>query len=154
MKKRNILLVVLGFIVLFTLTGCGNKTVKATSDFKSIAESKGYTVSDVTSQYSSYPDVTEATVAQSSSGYQLEFYVLDEIENAKNMFETNRETFDQNKGSNYSHSEVNLGNYSTYSLTNDGYYMYLSRVENTLLYVRVPKSYKDDIKGFVKELGY
>lgn len=32
--------------------------------------------------------------------------------------------------------------------------MHVSRIDNTLLYVRAKDTYKKDIKKFVKELGY
>lgn len=154
MKKRKFLFVVICFFMLFALTGCGSKTVKNTSDFKSIAENHNYTITDVTSQYASYGYIKEATVAQSSDGWQVEFYVLDDEGNATSMFNTNKSTFENYKGNSSSESSSSMGNYSSYTLTSSGYYMHLCRVDNTLLYVKVPDTYKDDVKNLVKELGY
>lgn len=154
MKRKNIFLISICFLMLITLTGCGNKKVASSSDFKSIAESNDYIVSDVKNQYSAYDSVKEAYVAQHNSEYQLEFYVLDSSDSATQMFNTNKKTFEGYKGSSSSESSSNMGNYSKYALTSSGYYMYLCRVDNTLLYVRVNDSYKDSIKDFVKKLGY
>jgi hypothetical protein len=32
--------------------------------------------------------------------------------------------------------------------------MHLCRVDNTLLYARIPDAYKDDAKAIIKKLGY
>ena len=154
MKNKSILFGVVCFLMLFALTGCGSKTAITTSDFKSKTENLGYTNIDVTSQYSSYDYIQEATVAQSSDGYQVEFYVLDDKGNATSMFNTNKSTFESYKGNSSSESSSSMGNYSSYTLTSSGYYMHLCRVDNTLLYVRVKDTYKDSVKNLIKELGY
>ena len=154
MKKKNVLLGVICFLMLFALTGCGKKTAITTSTFKSKTESLGYTTADVTSQYASYGYVQEATIAQSSDGYQVEFYVLNDAANATSMFNTNKATFESYKGNSSAESSSNMDNYSIYTLTSSGYYMHLCRVDNTLLYVRVNDSYKDSVQSLIKELGY
>lgn len=154
MKKRNILFGVVCFLMLFALTGCGNKTAITTSEFKSKTERLGYTNVDVTSQYASYGYIKEATVAQSPNGFQVEFYVLDDDGNATSMFNTNKGTFETYKGNSSSESSSSMGNYSSYTLNSSGYYMHLCRVDNTLLYIKVTDTYKDSIKSLIKELGY
>ena len=49
---------------------------------------------------------------------------------------------------------IDINNYSSYTLKTGGYYMYLSRVDNTFLYVKVKDTYQDSVKKMVKELGY
>lgn len=154
MKKRNIIFGVVCFFMLFALTGCGNKTAITTSDFKTKTEKLNYTTTDITSQYASYGYIQEATVAQSSDGYQVEFYVLDDAGNATSMFNTNKTTFDSYKGNSSTEISASMGNYSSYTLTSSGYYMHLCRVDNTLLYVKVNDTYKDSVKSLIKELGY
>ncbi len=154
MIKKKYFFGILCLAILFLLTACGNKTAIATSKFASTMEKKGYTITDVSSQYSTYKYINEATVAQSPDGWQIEFYVLDNNANTKGMFNTNQKTFEAYKESSSAESSVNLGNYSTYTLTSAGYYMYLCRVDNTLLYVKVASEFKNTIKDLVKELGY
>lgn len=140
--------------MLFALTGCGSKQVITTSDFKTKTKSLNYNTADVISQYSSYEYIKEATVAQSSDGYQVEFYVLDNVDNATSMFNTNKSTFESYKGNFSSESSSSMGNYSSYTLTSGGYYMHLCRVDNTLLYVKVEDTYKEPVESLIKELGY
>ena len=153
MKKKGIVFGVLCFLMLFLVTGCGKKTVITTSEFISKAEKAGYQTTDITAQYSSYEYVKEATIAKNDN-YQVEFYVIDGEDKAKGMFDTNKADFENSKGSSSSYSTVNLANYSTYALTSSGKYKYIARVDSTLLYIDVDEKYKDDVKKFVKELGY
>ena len=154
MKKRNIFLSILVVLLLFTLTGCGKKNVATGEDFKSLFEEKGYTIYDVTSQFSSLGVIESATIAQSNNGYQVEFYVLKDQGEAVAMFNTNSATFETYKGNTSSGTTSSANNYSTYSLTSSGYYMYLCQVDNTLLYVKIPDAYKNEVKKVVKQFGY
>ena len=154
LKKRNIFLVIISFVVLLTLTGCMDKTVKNTSDFKSLSEKYKYTISDVTSQYSDNQKVKNATVAKSSQDFQIEFFVLEDEGIAGKMFYTNKTTFENSKSGASMQSSSSGENYQTYALTCNNKYMYLCRVDNTLLSVSIPSDYKDNVKKFVEELGY
>ena len=151
---KKIFYSIICIVALFSLTACGNKTAITTDKFKTEASNEGYLVADVTSQYSSYGYVNEATVARNNAGWQVEFYVLSGKEYATSMFNTNKATFETYKETGFTESTSSVGNYEKYSLTSGGYYMYLCRVDNTFLYLRVEENYKDDAKAFIKKLGY
>ena len=153
MKKRGILLVVVCLLVLFVTTGCMNKKAITTSEFKNKMEGKGFTIVDVLEQFSEYQYVKEATVAKNDD-FQLEFYVLSDTERANYMFNTNKEIFQNSKGSSSFETKNKVGNYENYSLTSAGYYMYVSRVNNTLIYLKVNESKKDEVIEIIKDLGY
>lgn len=70
------------------------------------------------------------------------------------MFDNNKSIFESYKIGLSAEKSTSFKNNSTYSLSSDGYYMYLSRVENTLLYIRVKDIYKDKVKTIVDKLGY
>ena len=152
--KKKILFSAILVVALLMLGGCFKKTALTTSDFKTKAEAAGYLLADVTSQYSGAASIKEATVALIQNKYQVEFYVLDSESSAVDMFETNKDKFESNIEGTSSKSEANMLNYSTYSLTNQGKYVYLSRVENTFLYLHVNSEYKDEVKKFIDNLGY
>ena len=154
MKKKSILLVALFVGVLFLFTGCGKKTVATDADFRKVFQESGYAIYDATSQFDATGVVESASIAQSTSGHQVEFYVLKSEEDAVSMFNTNKSTFEAYKGNSSSESSANMSNYSTYTLTSSGYYMHLCRVDNTLLYVRVKDNFKKDVQAIVKKLGY
>lgn len=154
MKKRNIFLTIICFFMIFALTGCGKKTAITTNEFMTKTNNSNYTNVDVLSQYAVYDYIKEATVAKNEKGFQIEFYVLDNEANAISMFNTNKEDFQTYKGNKSSQASSSAKNYSKYSLTSNGYYMYICRVDNTLFYAKVNDNYKDEIKKIAKELGY
>lgn len=151
---KKFILSIMGILMLFTLTGC-TKTVVSTEQVKSLATGKGYNAVDVISQYAEFTQIKEATVIQESNGnFQFEFYVLDSADSAINMFNTNVTNFDEFDTGTKAKATVNGKNYATYSLTTTDRHRYLSRVDNTLLYVDIDVKYKDEVKAFVEELDY
>lgn len=154
MKKKTILFGIICLMMFAIVTGCGSKKAISTNDFKSKSEKLDYTTVNVLKQYEAYPHVKEATLAQHKDGFQVEFYVIDDDANATSMFNTNKEYFESLKDNLSTELSSNMNNYSTYTLTSNDYYMYLSRVDNTLLFVKVKDSYKEKVKNLIKELGY
>ena len=137
-KVKRLLMGVLCFVVLFTLTGCGNKTSITSEDFKSKMESKGYTVQDATSQMSEYDYINQVYIAISSdSTYQIEFYELSDSDYASSFFNNNKKTFEDSK-----------------SLTTNGKFKVVSRIDNTVIYLNVDDDYKSSVKDVLKDLGY
>ena len=155
MKVKKILLGVMCILSTFLLTGCVKKTAITTEDFKSKTQNYSLISQDVSAQYAEHNDIVkEATVAMDTAGWQIEFYVLATATDAKNMYQTNYEKFSKTNDAANVTSEVNMMNYSTYSLTTTDSYKYISRVDNTLLYVDVNISAKEEVKAIVEALGY
>ena len=144
--KKKILIILLCCIM---LTGCFSKEAISMSKFMGMSSKYNYTLGDVTNQYDSY-NVREAVVSK-ADGYQIEFYVLETVKDANNMFNVNKNDFKKSSGTNTS---IKATNYETFKLTNDESYMYICRVDNTLLYVNTDIRYKEQIEEFIKELGY
>lgn len=150
--KRKIILFGIILVFLFTLVGCGNKKAITTREFKNITEQSGFSTVDAKDQFEG-ESIKEATLAINND-YKIEFYVLDNSESARGMFQHNKEIFENRKSGVSKYVSTDLGNSSTYMLQSGGYYMYLSRVDNTLLYVNVLDQYKDSVKEVVNDLGY
>ena len=130
------------------------KTPISANTFSSTMESKGYTIINTTSQFSQYPNYMQESYVAVNTDYQIEFYELTSEENAISMYNTNKAKFESQKTDASSYVTVNMSNYSTYSLTTEGKYKYLSRIDNTLVYIDVDESYKDIVKDIMKEIGY
>lgn len=152
MKKKLSLIAVLVLFAL-TLTGCLSKEVKTTDDFIALAESKEMTAVNAIDQFSYLGYVTEATVATNKE-WQVEFYVLSDEANAVSMFTTNVAKFESKKSGSSSETSTDLTNSQSYGLTSGGAYMYVARVENTLVYLDVDTEYKEEAQAFIEELGY
>lgn len=130
------------------------KTPISSEEFKSIMEGKSFTIIDVTQQFVQYKDyMLEAYIAQKDD-YQIEFYKLSSGENAVNMYETNKAKFETQKGNNATSTNANMKNYSTYSLNSNGKYKYISRIDDTFVYVDVDENNKEAIRDIIKEIGY
>lgn len=159
MKKAliiiGIIVVVLVGIVLIALNALNKeKTPISASTFNTKMESKGYVMTNSTSQFAQYPNyMLESYVAQ-KTGYQIEFYELTSEENAISMYNTNKTKFESQKTNASASATASMNNYSTYSLTTNGKYKYLSRIDNTLVYIDVDESYKHIVKDIMKEIGY
>lgn len=160
MKK---LLIVIGIIILVLMIVIGSaifiwlnkeKTPILAEDFYSIMEKKGYTMTDATSQFDQYTNYIKKAYIAQNTDYQIEFYELSSEENAISMYNTNKSRFESQKSDSSSYATVSMKNYSTYALTTNGKYKYISRIDNTMIYLDVDEEYKDTIKKLIKEIGY
>ena len=158
-KVLIIILIIIAVIVIgvgVLIASLNKEKVAITADtFKSTMEAKGYIVSDVTSQFAQYGNyITKAYVAQNGTDYQIEFYELSNLDNATNFYNANKTKFESQKGNASSSYNASMKNYSTYSVTTNGKYKFVSRVDNTVVYVDVDTTYQNDVKSIIKELGY
>lgn len=149
-----ILLLVIAAAVVFLVVIDKEKESMTAGEFYDEMEDEGYVLVDVTSQYASY-GIDEAYLAvEPNNEYQIEFYELSNESKAISMFESNKEYFEDRAGSTRSKTSYGIGNYDVYSLTSNGDFMYLCRVDNTLLYVDVDDRYKDEVREIIDELDY
>ncbi len=152
MKKKGLLIVLL-VVALFTLTGCITKKALSSAEVKTIVEKEGYTVTEDNESYDEYEHIKEV-LELGNSNFYLQFFVISDEEKAKTLFNNNKELIDNNREGNYTNSSLSGKNYETYELISGGYYMYVSRVDNTMLYVMQKEEYKDEIKKIIKALKY
>ena len=151
--RTSVLLLLIAMVTL-ALTGC-TKTAVTTADVKALAETKGFIVEDAVSQFSAYDYIKEVTiVAPQSLDYQIEFYVLSDAAYAQSFFEKNKANFEMNKSGTYTDSSSSGKNYAVYKLNANGKYMFLERVDNTVVYVDTEKQNKEAVEAFMKELNY
>lgn len=149
-----ILIVIIG-IALVAFNALNKEKIPISADtFNTTMEGKGYIMTDSTSQFAQYGSLMTKSYVAQKSGYQIEFYELSDEENAISMYNTNKTKFESQKSNASASATASMNNYSTYSLTTNGKYKYLSRIDNTLVYVDVDESYKDIIKDIMKEIGY
>lgn len=148
MKKKLLLIIIISLFV----AGCGiykNKTT--TSQFKVIASELGYEVIDKTKALND-KRFKKVILAKKNNDCQIEYYKLKSINDALYMFNDNKNIFKVSKTETSSYTSKNIGNYNTYELTNESNYMYLCRVEDTLIYLKVDVAYKDDVLEFIDNL--
>lgn len=125
------------------------------SNFYTTMSQKGYTVQDANSQFSEYDYIKQAYIAANKDySYQIEFYELLDDSYATSFYNNNKSIFESSKGNASTETNVELKNSSKYTLLSNSKYMVISRINNTVIYVKVDDSYKDTVKDILDELGY
>lgn len=164
MKKALIIVGVI--VVVLALVGTGvvmynnnnnenkEKTPITADTFSTIMKEKGYAVNETTGLFAQYGNYISKSYAAQKAGYQIEFYELSSEENAIEMYNTNKEKFDAQKTNDSNPTIVSEDNYTTYSLNANRKYKYLSKINNTLIYIDVDDAYENTVKELIKEIGY
>lgn len=146
---------IIGAVVFFSTLN-KEKAAMTPEEFTSKLEAKGYTISDVTNDFSGYDYVKKVKIAVASDySHQIEFYQFSEDENyAQSFYVNSKDIFDRTKGDANAETEINGKNYSKYVIATNGKYKIISRIGNTAIYVDADDKSKDKIKEMLKEIGY
>ena len=150
--RKSVLALIL-VVVMLGFTACGTpKTPLTTDQFSEQAASAGYEVSDATEQLET-ESVQEAAVAENGN-YQLWFYTLPSSSAANAAFAGSRQKFEDAAGGFSSYKSVTILNYKYYYQTASNNFYLVAVIDNTMVYCVAEKSYANEIKDFVKSLGY
>lgn len=159
--KKTVIIVTVIVLIFLALIGIvfinlnKEKVSITASDFKNSMEQKGYIITDANSQFSQYDYVKQVYVASSGDySFQIEFYELSDENYAIDFYNNNTSRFEESKGNASSKTSVSWKNYSKYTLSSNGKYMVVSRINNTAIYIDVDDKYKDTVKDILNELGY
>lgn len=165
MKKSLIIIIVICVIALIMIAGIGGyffikvlnqeKNPMTVDAFKSLIRDKGYTIIDAKEQFNEYDYIEDAYVAILDDGeYQIEFYKMSNEESAIMFYNNNKTIFESSISSSSAQTNNEMKNYSKYTLQSNNKYMAISRIEDTVIYVKVDIKYKDKIKDLLNEIGY
>lgn len=132
-----------------------NKEPITISEFKEMMEDKDFEIVDAKEQFEDYDYVKKVYIAlEEDYDYQIEFYKLDDEENAEYFYNINKKIFENSKTSPSKETNVSMGNNSKYTLTTADEYKVVSRIENTVIYADVDEKYEDEVKEILKDMGY
>ena len=147
-----------GIICLLSLlfmTGCQIIPKALTNEeFIKIVQENGLNPIDVKEQFSEYDIIESATIGLSENGWQMEYYVLSDKNEAKNMFNKNKTSFEQKYKSGRKVNNIEIGNYNKYTLETKETYVTLVRINNTFLYTNVTPDKKEEVIKVIKALKY
>ena len=153
-KFKRIALALVLFMSIFVVTGCKERKPITTQEFQKQMENKGYSIYDASSQFSNYDFVKEVYIAKGDN-YQIEFFVFENDERAKNAFEENKENFENKKGSVTTNQvSVSTNNFDKYHLVSNNKYMTVSRINNTMIFATVDSSLRSTVLKDIEDLGY
>ncbi len=155
-EKTEIIAIVAGVIMgVIIVNSNKEKTPITASNFYTTMSQKGYNLLDANSQYSDYNYIKQVYLAISEDySYKIEFYELLDDSYATSFYNTNKSIFESSKGNAAAETNVELNNYSKYTLLANDKYMVISRIGNTVMYVNVDNDYKDTVNSLLDELGY
>ena len=148
--KRVLSLTLCVLLLSVLLMGCSPKTVLSAADFQTKMEKKGFTVQDVTA---TTPGIGKSVMIAYNTSFQVEYFELSSQSDAKGVFENNK-TIVSNQVSSKSTTSTTASNYDTFTLTGDGQFFMLTRVDNTVLYCLTSSDNKDEVKEIFEYLGY
>lgn len=138
--------------ILISVGGAGAKEPIGADEFEAKALAGGYTVQIGESD----KDRQNVYIAHDpKDGYQIVFYSFDGSASAQAFYRSKKSDFESiASGDDYSTSSTSTSDREKYSASGKGRYMYVARIENTVVLVNVKADHKQEVKAFVKELGY
>lgn len=149
MKKILILVLILSMVI---TVGCGSHDVVTVNEFNELMKEEGLTIVDATDQFEEGV-VISVSIAMTED-YQIELYIVPSDDQAKAAFEENKVYFKSIESTLSNESEVSSDDYGKYSRNTDDFYFSVIRVENTFLYIDVPKDSKDKVLELIEKIGY
>ena len=115
-------------------------------------EAAGFTLVDAADQFEE--GRVESVHIAVGENYQVEFYIVPSVEQAKRTFAEKKASIEAAKGSASSNKSFQVANYSSFSQTSDGIFSLVSRTDNTFIYFNAGSEYKKEISDIIKDLGY
>ena len=152
MKKK--LLLGLLFIGLLFITGCTAKEKLEPSNFKKIMEKKGFIVTEQTGvAIAEGGNVDISYKAETpDQRYVINFYEFDGEVSAQGFYAKKQAELGSTGSQVY--TELNLGNYSKYTMIYHERFAAISRVSNTVVHVDTEKNYQEEVKQLLLDIGY
>lgn len=149
--KKIILLITIILCCTFLFTGCSSKhTSIDVEQFKKIAEENDLTIIDSSEQFSDDEKVDNVIIGYNVT-LQLEFYNMKKESFARDMFESNKQTFSEEIQNTSSEVNESGSNYEMYSLITTDEYMYVERRDNTVFYLRVPVTIYEEAHSLIEK---
>ena len=147
------------FVLLFlaaSLSGCSLYKPKAAltaEQFRDKMSDAGYSITDATDQFEK--GSVEIVLIAGLADHQIEFYVMPTVAKAETAFAVNRSDIEAIAGSGFSNSKSLTGiNYNSYARTTAEGCYFVSRIENTLVFVSEEAKEGKAIREIIKQLGY
>ncbi len=152
MKKISLLLLIVCCLV---ITGCGSKEerqAKSLHDFEEVCNSNGFSVTD---DLINYPE-EEITGAYAASidNEKIEMLIYSDSDVASKVQERQIDDFSKIRNTMITVDKKKGKNFYGYKMVANNYYWVSTRVDNTLIFVKIPVDYKDKIDTVLDSLGY
>ena len=151
--KKYIFVILLSLCVFMT-SGCVNKSTLSTKKFINITSNYKLKSNDITKQFTSNKDINKVLLAEGEDGWQVEYYIFDNRDAAKKMYDNNMKYYNDYKKMSKYHDNSTSKNRDEYTLIDEETYIHVCRIKNTLLYVSAPIDAKTDVEKVLRALKY
>lgn len=151
--KKHITKIICILAMLLVTSGC-SKEVLNTNTFAAILKNNGFNLIDLTEQYKNQNHINKVIIGKNNNEYQIEYYLLKDIETAKSLYNKNVNNISKLNVSTTKQTKLEGNNYLKYTLvTTDNYYV-IMQLDNTLIYIESSIDYEDEINEILKEMKY
>ncbi len=157
MKKsiKMIIAAVVGVIIIaivcLAIMQSGKKAITM-EQFEEKAKENGYKIADIQNDITKKEEIINAKLAISEDySYFISFYILKDNDSASNFYKEQKEEFAKTKQEENEPIEKKSKSYEEYSLKSNGKYMYISRIENTIVQFNVNESEEQKVKEFLEK---
>ena len=135
------------------MVGCAKNPVDGAT-FKEVMEEKNFYVIESLLEEDEGASMVESAYYAMGDEYDVDYAELKEEKDAKGVYNIIVREIKEDADSNYKSSSKNSSNFSTFSVTSDGYYHVVTRAGNTIISASyVPEELKGEVEKLFKELG-
>ena len=99
-------------------------------------------------------DLVDGYANANLNGMEIEFYKYESVNDARIKFIDNNEDLLSNISGSYAIRSFTWKNGERITVGNDGRYILLSRVDDTMIFLNVKSDYKSDVVEIIKDIGY
>lgn len=121
--------------------------------FRKYVEEKGYEFQN-NEEKVPVDIVGKSCAANIRTDVKVEFTECVSDEVASQLFRNYIKLMENYKESNVAETTISFSDYGRYTMENSIAYMQITRIENTIMHVRVPKEAKQEVCDFMNDLGY
>ena len=143
------------FLLCLFLTGCkGNiKEVGTLETFNNTFSNIGFSVSDNSETYTE-DKYLGAMIAKNDEDVTVQMVIYKNTDDAIKIQEEHIEMFQLLKSTSNIINKDKGKNYYSYTMISNNQYMISTRIDNTLVFCKVPLEYKDTIENAINKMGY
>ena len=151
---KRIFTIIICFVMISFVTGCSKKKISI-EKFNEIMKEKGYKISDDIKLDNEEETVKKYSIVNDPDNkYMIQFYQFDSHEDAKLVYHKMRLELYSIPVKGSTSGSIERKKYYKFVLTNDDKYYIVSVIDNTLLFAYTKVENKNELKNFVKKIGY